>query len=120
MLNLFRRPALILSNLLIIFFLLSCEKEEVVPQTGNLIISFTYVNNFSTTYRLYTEGVWTSAGQSAEALREGPLPRLASNATSGQAKVQINNLNAGNYVFVVGSDKWSVQVVAGETTQVSK
>ncbi|WP_310397016.1 hypothetical protein [Hymenobacter sp.] len=115
-----------LRNLTVLVFLLmaasACKKEEVVPQTGNLVLRFKYSSNLSgTTYSLFTEPVWTSSGRFATPLRVGVLPALAPNASSGDAAVEIKDLNAGNYVFVVGNNNsWSVQVTAGKTTEVNK
>jgi hypothetical protein len=113
-----RRPLLLLSNLLIIFLLLSCTKEEIAPQTGDLTITFPSAQLTGARYYLYTEGIWTTAIRSATALHEGTISTVAS--ASGRAKVEFNDLNAGNYVFVVGGNNWSVQVTAGKNTEVFK
>lgn len=116
----------LIRNILVSAFLLltvaSCKKEEVAPQTGNLVVRFQYGADLSgTRYSLFTEQVWTSAGRFATPLRDGTIPSLASGATTGNATITINDLNAGNYVFVIGSvNSWSVQVTAGKTTEVTK
>jgi hypothetical protein len=111
----------LLRHLLILLLLLgavsACKKEEVAPQTGNLLLRFAYTPSVSgATYLLFTEQVWTSTGRTATALRTGELPRL----TTGNATVEIKDLNAGNYVFVLGSASWSVQVTAGKTNEVNR
>ena len=112
---------------LLVFVLLigavsACQKEEVVPQTGNLVLRFKYGSDLSSApYFLFTEQVWTSAGRTATPLRSGVLPALAATTATGNAAVEIKDLNAGNYVFVLGSgNSWSVQVTAGKTTEVTK
>ncbi|GAB2476293.1 hypothetical protein GCM10011375_21820 [Hymenobacter qilianensis] len=111
-----------LFNLLIILTLFSCNKEEIAPQTGNLTVKFRYANDLSgATYLLFTEGVWASTNRFATALRSGTLPTVSSMANGGEATVEFKDLNAGNYVFVLGNaNSWSVQVTAGKTTEVNK
>ncbi|UYZ64696.1 hypothetical protein [Hymenobacter weizhouensis] len=97
----------------------ACKKEEAEPQTGNLVISFKFNQSLSQAYyRLYTEQGWAS-NRPVSPLREGQLGVAAPNTTT-TAKVELNDLNAGNYVFVLGSNQWSVQVTAGKTNNVSK
>ncbi|AYA36850.1 hypothetical protein D3Y59_07135 [Hymenobacter oligotrophus] len=97
-----------------------CKKAEVAPQTGNLMISFNNSSQFSgTTCYLFTEQVW-AAPSSASALREAKVPALGSTNGINPVKISFNDLNAGNYVFVVGSNRWTVQVTAGKTNEVYK
>jgi hypothetical protein len=99
----------------------ACKKDDVTPQTGNLGLSFKYGSDLSgTRYSLYTEQVWANGRPSATPLRDGTIPTIASGATSS-TRIEIDDLNAGNYVFTVGSSNaWSVQVTAGKTTEVYK
>ena len=101
----------------------ACQKEEVPPQTGNLLLRVNYGGNLSRApYYLFTEQVWAS-GRSATPLREGALPALAATAITGNAVVELKDLNAGNYIFVLGSSSsssWSVQVTAGKTTEFTR
>ncbi len=101
--------------------LVACKKNDIAPQTGNLGVSFKYGSDLSgTRYSLYTEQVWTSSNRFATPLRDGPIPTIAS-GTTGSTRIEIDELNPGNYVFVVGSsNSWSVQVTAGKTTEVVK
>ncbi|UYZ60768.1 hypothetical protein [Hymenobacter latericus] len=111
-----RAPAFLLGATL----LLGCKKEEVAPQTGNLVIRFNNSSLISgTTCYLFTEQLW-AAPYAASALREAKVPAAGSTANPGTVKIGFNDLNAGNYVFVVGSNRWAVQVTAGKTNEVSK
>jgi hypothetical protein len=117
MFSLSKRPTIILANLLVTLFLASCTKDEVAPQTGDLAITFPYTSQLAgARYLLFTEGTWTNFSRSVDALREGTITNTAGTRTT----IQIKNLNAGNYVFVVGSNNWSVQVTAGQNTEVFK
>ncbi|MBC6607509.1 hypothetical protein H8B13_11830 [Hymenobacter sp. BT188] len=101
--------------------LFSCNKEEIAPQTGDLVIAFPYTAQLNgVPYYLFTEGIWTTPIRSATPLREGTMPSAASASTGGKARIEFKNLNAGNYVFVLGSNNWSVQVTAGQNTEVFK
>jgi hypothetical protein len=116
-----KRPVIILANLLVILLLLSCNKEEIAPQTGDLTLTFPYTTQLSgARYALFTEGIWTTPIRSATPLREGTMPKLTGSTTEGRATIEIKNLNAGNYVFVVGNNNWSVQVTSGQNTEVFK
>lgn len=101
-----------LSLLLLITTLLGAcnRKADPAPVAGALkisVVNFDAARNM--TYSLYTEAIWAGFRTSSP-LREGPL----------QAELVIDNLNPGNYVFVLdNSTAKSVQVVAGQTIAVS-
>ncbi|MFC6996485.1 hypothetical protein [Rufibacter roseus] len=99
--------------LLLCLFLGACKEEQTVtPTTGDLRMTFAVpANQGSISYSLYTEETYTSTTRPVLPLRSGTL----SNSASGKANVLMKDLNAGNYVFTVGSVyAWSVQVVAGK------
>jgi hypothetical protein len=87
--------------------LLSCHREDVAPQTGNLKI-FINVLDFTVKlyYELYTEGSLT-ARMVASPLRSGEV------TLRSYTPFYIRDLNAGNYVLSIEGNSRSVQVTAG-------
>ncbi|MDO1445952.1 hypothetical protein Q0590_06795 [Rhodocytophaga aerolata] len=98
------RSLLLVSSLLI---LLSCSKEDVGPQTGDLKI---YINVLDATwtlyYELYTEGSLATR-MVVSPLREGEVTVRSS------TPFYIRDLNAGNYILSIGGSTRSVQVTGG-------
>jgi hypothetical protein len=89
-----------------------------VPTTGSPALTFTYDSIYAG-YSLFTEEGWrlrvtTGTGNS---LRSGTFPGPPSiSNTRLKTYVAFNDLNAGNYVFVVTAlTAQSVQVTAGQT-----
>lgn len=80
---------------------MSCKKDDDL--TGSLKIRLAGNPPAGVPYQLYTEGAW-SASLVAKALRTGSI-------LSGTAI--ISDLNPGNYIIMVGSNYFSVQVTAG-------
>jgi hypothetical protein len=96
----------------------ACKKNDPVPTTGSPALTFTYDSIYAG-YSLFTEEGWrlrvtTGTGNPLRSgMFAGPPPITN---TRVKTYVAFNDLNAGNYVFVVTtSTAQSVQVTAGQT-----
>lgn len=95
----------------------ACQKNDPVPTTGNLTLTFTYDSAYAG-YSLFTEQGWHTrvTTGTGNPLRSGTFLRLPAPPARVSTAVSFNDLNAGNYVFVVATaTAQSVQVTAGKT-----
>ena len=99
-----------------------CKKEEPVPTTGKLALTFSYDSIYAG-YSLFTEEGWRTLVTTgiASPLRRGTFDNLYPTPnTRLKTSVVLSELNPGNYVFVVKtSTAQTVQVTAGQTTSYS-
>jgi hypothetical protein len=97
-------------NLLLVFslfILCACKQEDIGPQTGDLKIFINTLGvSIQLSYELYTEGSLTT--------RVVVLPLRSGEVTvSSSTPFYIRDINAGNYVLLIGGSSRSVQVTAG-------
>jgi hypothetical protein len=101
----------------------SCSKDAPGP-TGSFQANFTSLrSNYATgfpsgqiSFQVYTETAYASF-RNASPLRAGQTPiKLSVDGVRYTSTTIVDNLNPGNYVFVLGSSfATSVQVTAGNT-----
>lgn len=112
------RPFRLVAFLVATSLVSACQKNDPAPTTGNLALTFTYDSIYGG-YSLFTEEGWRlrATTGTGNPLRSGTFagPPTTTN-TRVKTYVAFNDLNAGNYVFVVTAvNAQSVQVTAGQT-----
>ncbi|MFN8354160.1 MAG: hypothetical protein U0Y10_06940 [Spirosomataceae bacterium] len=106
------KPFLLWIMVCLISTLSSCKTDSVNPTTGDITVNVKgNAPSSGVSYALYTEATYQKGVQP---LRSG----LALPNSAGAMTIQFQNLNAGNYVIVVGAQVVSAQVVAGKTTEI--
>ena len=112
------RPFCLVALLVATFLVSACKKNEPVPTTGNLALTFTYDSIYAG-YSLFTEEGWRirATTGTGNPLRSGTFAgRPPFTNMRLKTYIALNDLNVGNYVFVVTtSTAQSVQVTAGQT-----